>query len=199
MNGIAVEMGHLAGKTDPMSRAIRDRLTEQFSQRHDEKTTIEAELQAIEDAAPLPDSDLTLLDELPYAPGLLAQAPDDIRQQLAAAFDLQAIWRHDARQATITLTIADTTPGIITAILNDPRLDDDTQARAPRPRPAEPPVATENCADMAYGAIAPKTARDVARGRKMPPPTDHDLGGRASRLRHRPPTRPVGHATDTVD
>ena len=54
MTGIAAEIGGLAGKTNPVSGAIRDRLTEQFSQRYDEKTSIETELQAIEEAAPCP-------------------------------------------------------------------------------------------------------------------------------------------------
>ena len=140
MTGIAAEIGGLAGKTNPVSGAIRDRLTEQFSQRYDEKTSLEAELQAIEEAAPLPDSDLTLIDELPYAPGLLAKAPDDLRERLAAAFGMQAVYRQDTRQATIVLTITDTTPGIIDAILTDPRIDDDTAAPGPslvdRSRPA---------------------------------------------------------------
>jgi Recombinase zinc beta ribbon domain len=126
INGIAAEIGQLAGKTDPVSTAIRDRLTQQFSQRYDEKTAIDAELQAIDDAAPLPASDLTLIDELPYAPGLLAHAPDDLRERLAAAFAMQAIYRPDARQATLVLTITDTTPAIIEAILADPRIDHDT-------------------------------------------------------------------------
>jgi hypothetical protein len=52
-------------------------------------------------AAPLPGNDLSLIDELPHAPGLLAHAPDDLREQLAAAFGLQAIYRHDTRQATL--------------------------------------------------------------------------------------------------
>jgi hypothetical protein len=123
----------------PGSAAIRDRLTEQFSQRYDEKPGLEAELQAIEEAAPLPDSDLTLIDELPYAPGLLAEVPDDLRERLAAAFGMQAIYRQDTRQATIVLTITDTTPGIIDAILTDPRIDHDTaQARPSQTEPASP-------------------------------------------------------------
>ena len=89
LNGIAAELGQLAGKTDKVSQAIRERLTTQFTQRDDDKTAIEAELQAITDAAPLPDSDLTLINELPHAPGLLAQAPDDLRERLAAAFGMQ--------------------------------------------------------------------------------------------------------------
>ena len=54
ITGIAAEIGHLAGKTDPVSTAIRDQLTQQFSHRYDQKTALETELQAIEDAAPSP-------------------------------------------------------------------------------------------------------------------------------------------------
>ncbi len=141
LTAIAAEIGGLAGKTDPVSSAIRDRLTEQFSHRYDEKTAIEAELQAIEDAAPLPASDLTLINELPYAPGLLAHAPDDLRERLAAAFAMQAIYRQDTRQATIVLTLTDTTPAIIAAILTDPRIDHDTAAtQYPQTGPASPPT-----------------------------------------------------------
>jgi hypothetical protein len=131
LTGIAAEIGGLAGKTDPVSTAIRDRLTEQFSQRYDQKTAIDAELQAIQDAAPLPADDLTLIDELPYAPGLLDHAPDDLRERLAAAFGLQAIYRQDTRQATIVLTITDTTPAIIAAILTDPRINPPTSPDTP--------------------------------------------------------------------
>jgi hypothetical protein len=154
MNGIAAEIGGLAGKTDPVSTAIRDRLTGQFSQRYDEKTSIQADLRAIQDAAPLPDSDLTLIDELLYGPGLLAKAPDDLRERLAAAFGLQAIYRPDTRQATVVLTITDTTPGIIDAILADPRIDDDTAAIRPsRAEPARPVTRGNTSVDVSDTAI----------------------------------------------
>lgn len=42
LDGIAAEIGQLAGKTDPGSVAIRDRLTAQFSGRYDQKTVLEA-------------------------------------------------------------------------------------------------------------------------------------------------------------
>lgn len=103
-----------------MSTAIRERLTEQFSQRYDEKAAIEAGLQAIDDATPLPGNDLSLIDELPHAPGMIMAAADDLRERLATAFDLQAIYQPDTRQATIILTITDTTPATIAAILEDP-------------------------------------------------------------------------------
>jgi hypothetical protein len=102
-----------------------------FSQRDDDKAAIEAELQAIADAEPLPDSDLSLIDELPYAPGLLACAADDLRERLAAAFGMQAVYRQDTRQATIVLTITDTTPGIISALLTDSCIDHDTNSPLP--------------------------------------------------------------------
>jgi site-specific DNA recombinase len=149
ITGIAAEIGQLAGKTDPVSTAIRDRLTDQFSQRYDEKTSLEAQLHEIEAAAPLPDSDLSLIDELPYAPGLLAQAPDDLRERLAAAFGMHAVYRQDTRQATLVLTVTDTTPAIIDAILADPRIDHDT--------------ATMTRAGTRNPATSPDTSADVTR------------------------------------
>jgi hypothetical protein len=110
--------------------------------REPEKTSLETELQAIAEAAPLPASDLTLIDELPHAPGLLAQAPDDLRERLAAAFAMQAIYRPDTRQATIILTITDTTPATINAILADPRIDHDTATT--RPPQTASPATSEN-------------------------------------------------------
>jgi hypothetical protein len=56
MDAIAAETGQLAGQQDPASNAIRDRLTAQFNQRHDEHNDIQARLKAIAEAAPLPDN-----------------------------------------------------------------------------------------------------------------------------------------------
>jgi hypothetical protein len=44
----------------------------------DQKTAIEAELKVIEDAPPLTINDLSLLDELPHALGLLTAAPRNV-------------------------------------------------------------------------------------------------------------------------
>ncbi len=161
MNGIAAEIGAMAGKANPVSCAIRDRLTGQFSQRYDEKTSLETELHAIEEAAPLPASDLTLIEELPYAPGLLAHAPDDLRERLAAAFGLQAVYRQDTRQATLILTITDTTPGIINAILTDPRIDHDTARTPPSPaEPAGPATSGNTSVDVSHGPIGEVSVHD---------------------------------------
>jgi hypothetical protein len=155
IDGMADRDGMAAGKTDPVSNAIGDRLTAQFSQRYDETNALKTELQASADAVPLPDSDLTLIDELPYAPGLLAHAPDDLRERLAAAFAMQAVYRQDTRQATLVLTITDTTPAIINTILADPRIDHDTAAT---PQTGNPGPRRDTSVDVSRTAIAPETA-----------------------------------------
>jgi hypothetical protein len=57
---------------------------------------------------------------------------------------MQAIYRQDTRQATIVLTITDTTPGIIDAILTDPRIDHDAAVTRPSPTEPESPATSGN-------------------------------------------------------
>jgi hypothetical protein len=75
---------------------------------------------------------------LPHALGLLAQAPYDLRELLAAAFGLQAIYRHDTRQATTVLTVTETTPVTVNAILADLPTDHDTANGAVKPAGGSP-------------------------------------------------------------
>jgi hypothetical protein len=42
--------------------------------------------------------------------------------------DSQCVYRPEIRQATVVVTITDATPGIIDALLADPRTDDDSDA-----------------------------------------------------------------------
>jgi hypothetical protein len=133
---------------------MRDRIREQFTERYNEHTAVKAELDALTaDTAPAV-NDPALLDELPYAPGLLGDAPAAIREALYAAFDIQCLYRHDAGQVTIWATITDTTPGIITALTADPRTDTGTAARTPAPT---------LFADLQAAAITPKIADKSAR------------------------------------
>ena len=141
IKGLIAQVEKLGASTKAADIAYCDRLREQFSHRHDEQTAIEAELQAIEDAQPAPASDLSLIEELPYAPGLLARAPACQREAIAAAFDMQATYRPDRRQATVILTITDATPGIINALTADPRTDSDTAATTPTAFADLPPAA----------------------------------------------------------
>jgi hypothetical protein len=104
---------------------MRQRITDQFTERYNQARQLQAELDAIEAAQP-PNQDITLLDELPYLAENFADAPDDIKAKLYAAFDVQVLHRAHKNQATIWATITTSTPGIVAALATDPRTDDDT-------------------------------------------------------------------------
>jgi len=134
--GLITQIEQLGDDTSPGKRALRDRIAEQYEQRHTEHAALTAELQAL--TTPAPDDadagDPSLLGELPYAPGLLSEAPAAIRQAIYAAFDINCLYRHDQDQVTIWATITSTTPGIIQALINDPV-----------PAPPEPPRPSPTC------------------------------------------------------
>lgn len=71
------QIEQLGDDTSPGKRALRDRTSEQNEQRHSEHAALTAELDIL--TTPASDDadagDPSLLDELPYAPGLLSQAP----------------------------------------------------------------------------------------------------------------------------
>jgi site-specific DNA recombinase len=126
--GLMLQSEQLGDDTSPAANAYRDRIREQFTERYNEHAAVEAELDALT-AGPAPViNDPTLLDELPYAPGLLAEAPTALRETLYAAFDIHCLYRHNAEQITIWATLTDTTPHIINAIATDPRTDNITPA-----------------------------------------------------------------------
>jgi hypothetical protein len=130
--GLMTQTEQLGDDTSPAANAYRDRIREQFTERYNEHTAVKAELEALTASIPAV-NDPTLLDELPYAPGLLQDAPAAIREALYAAFDIQCLYRPEAGQVTIWATITDTTPGIIAALTADPRTDSDTDATTPAP------------------------------------------------------------------
>jgi DNA invertase Pin-like site-specific DNA recombinase len=122
IGGLIAQLEQLGDSKAPADVAYRDRIRDQFTARYDERTAAETELRQLEQTRP-PATDPTLIDELPYAAGLLSQAPDHIKQALYAAFDISCLYRQDKQQVTIRATITDTTPATITALLNDPRTD----------------------------------------------------------------------------
>jgi hypothetical protein len=85
--------------------------------------------------------DPSLIDELPYAPALLADAPAELRARIYAAFQVHALYRAEPDQATITATITDQTPGIIAALIADSRTDHDTAD----PERTNPPATAIKC------------------------------------------------------
>ena len=157
--GLLAQSEQLGDDKSPAACAYRDRIREQFTERYNEHAAIQAELDALTaDTAPAI-NDPALLDELPYAPGLLPDAPDTIREALYAAFDVQCLYREDKEQVTIWATVTDTTPGIIAALLADPRTGSETAASTPSPA---------LFADLQAAAIVAACKSALRRGRRGP-------------------------------
>jgi hypothetical protein len=113
-----------------------------YAELYAERTKTEAELAALQATAPQ-GNDPTRLDELPTAAGVMADAPPRIKETLLAAFDIYALYNKDTNQVTIRATLTGDTPGIIAALINDPRTDNDTSQPATPPAgqtPAQAPV-----------------------------------------------------------
>jgi site-specific DNA recombinase len=124
-NGLITQLERLGSDTSPAAEAMRDRISAQFTDRYNQARTLQDELDAISAAQPSAD-DPSLLDELPIAAAGISDAPEHIKARLYAAFDIQALYRAHMSQATIRATITNDTPGIVNALLNDPRTDHDT-------------------------------------------------------------------------
>ena len=126
--GLISELEQLGRDTSPAAQAYRTRIRARNADLYAERTTIEAKLTALEQAAP-PDNDPGLLDQLPVLSRVLADAPDRIKAALLTAFQVQALYNKDMDQVTIWATLTEDTPRTIAALLEDPRTDDDTAAR----------------------------------------------------------------------
>jgi hypothetical protein len=68
-----------ADPADPAAQAYRARIRARYAEPHDERTKTEAKLAVLESAA-APDNDPALLDALPIAAHVLADAPSQIKQ-----------------------------------------------------------------------------------------------------------------------
>jgi hypothetical protein len=111
MKGLIAQLEHLGDAQTPAAIAQRDRINEQFTVRFDEQTAAKSELETLTASQP-PAEDPALIDELPYAPGLLAGVPAELRARIYAAFQVHALYRAQQHQATITATITDQTPAL---------------------------------------------------------------------------------------
>jgi hypothetical protein len=182
MKGLVAQMGHLGDRQDPAARAQRDRIDEQFTARYDEHAAAKAELEELTASQSVAD-DPSLIDELPYAPGLLPGAPAELRARLYAAFQVHAFYRAQLNQATIRATITDQTPGIIQALLTDLRTDHDT-ANPERTNPAITAMRTIFFRDHGKGhagkagrrnrRLAPSAGREELAGLALPQHHDGD-------------------------
>jgi hypothetical protein len=124
-HGLITQLERLGSDTSPAADAMRQRITDQFTDRYNQAKTLQAELDDLTASQPAED-DPTLINELPYAAAAFTSAPDHIKAKLYAAFGIQVLYRQDKNQATIWATITTTTPGIVATLASDPRTDNDT-------------------------------------------------------------------------
>jgi len=126
------ELEQPADPADPATQAYRARIRARYAELYAERSRTETSLTALEAAIPH-DTDPALLDTLPIAAGILADAPDRIKAALLAAFDISALYDRDMHQVTIRASLTQDTPRTITALLTDPRTDHDTWHHAASP------------------------------------------------------------------
>jgi site-specific DNA recombinase len=111
-------LAHLEDPHAPAVTALRSRVLARFTELEDERAQINTQLTDLAKTGPAA-SDPALLDALPHLGDLLAEAPARLQQQLYQAFDLQALYNKNLHQVTIHVTITDTTPRALAAIISD--------------------------------------------------------------------------------
>jgi site-specific DNA recombinase len=111
-------LAHLDDPHAPAVTALRSRVLARFTELEDERTAINTQLAdlAKTDTGP---GDAALLDALPQLGDLLADASARLQQQLYEAFDLQALYKKNMHQVTMHVTITDSTPRAVAAIIKD--------------------------------------------------------------------------------
>ena len=166
---LITELEHPADPADPAAQAYRARIRARYADLYAERTRTEADLAGLHAAAP-PENDPDLLDLLPVAAALFTSAPDRIKEALLAAFDIQALYRHDQDQVTIWASLTGDTPRTIAALLGDPRTDSDTGTTTP---------AQDGFSHSAPAPMAPVTIH--ANGTYREDRDDQGRGGRGAR------------------
>lgn len=101
----------------PAGKAMRARINERFTQLHNQRTTAEEQLAALTTQHPRA-ADPAILDEIPYAGDIIPALPPALKARLFAAFDLAILWNKDKAQATVSVTITDTTLSELPEILD---------------------------------------------------------------------------------
>jgi hypothetical protein len=106
---------------DPNSAAVtalRTRHLKRFTELETERDDIDGKVHALaKEATQTTDGDPALLDRLPMLGDLLGMVPDQIKQQLLDAFDVQALYSKTKNQVTLWATITPSTPVALAAII----------------------------------------------------------------------------------
>jgi site-specific DNA recombinase len=135
-NALVSELETPPAPGDTAAAALRARIRARFAELETERASLTAQAAAL-DAQTTPADDPSLLDALPITAHRLDQAPAELQHALYQACDLQLLYNRDMHQVTIWVTITDTTPAIITGILNTS--EDPTRSDSP-----QPPIGAEN-------------------------------------------------------
>jgi site-specific DNA recombinase len=139
--GLITELAQLGDDTSPAAAEYRKRIREHHADLWNATAALQSKLDDLQ-AQAASTSDAALITQLPHAAGILDQAPVEVREALYAALDIHATYRADKNQVTIRVTITDTTPGIVAALLADPRTGGGTPNRTPAQQdemnPADP-------------------------------------------------------------
>jgi hypothetical protein len=130
--GLIGELAQLGDDTSPAAAEYRKRIREHHTGPYNQAAALHAQLDAIT-AQAASDNDPALIGELPYAPGVLKDAPDHVCEALYAALGIHCTFRADKQQVTIRATITDSTPGIVAALRADPRTDAGSSKGSPDP------------------------------------------------------------------
>ena len=146
--------------------ALRQRIRARFTDLYTQRTTLETELAALEEAPTQHQQDPTLLDELPYLGDILTHAPAGLTERLLDGFDVQAIYNRDKNQVTIHATLTDATPQAIRDLLTDPRADHNT------PRPSPPGTTGQDHVSHLTGhtGVAPRASTAAGGSSGVAPP-----------------------------
>jgi hypothetical protein len=118
--GLISELEAPGDPADPATAAYRARIRARYAELYAERTRTETALAALAAAAPA-DTDPDLLDKLPIAARVLADAPERIKAALIAAFEINALYNREDHQVTIRASLTEDTPRTIAALLADPQ------------------------------------------------------------------------------
>ena len=109
-HALITELEQPADPADPAAQAYRARIRARFADLYAERTRTEAQLADLQAAAPRRTTTPPCSTCCPTAAALFTDAPDRIKEALLAAFDIQALYRHDQDQVTIWATLTDAPP-----------------------------------------------------------------------------------------
>jgi len=151
-NALITELEAPAQPGDPAAQALRQRIRARFTDLYAERTRIETELTALEEAT-TQDNDPALLDALPILGNILTDAPGRLIEGLLDALDISAVYNNDLHQVTINATLTDATPQTTSRLLTDPRTGQATPARPPAPTAED--HSCHSAADTGGHAMAP--------------------------------------------